>query len=178
MSADFFPPQTPPFSGVLSFQTFEQETEFSSAAWPTPSERSFTVWNAAVPSKKLIKSRTGEKPACGGINHPLIMRYSSKCWSDSTQSFQSVHRSTNYSLLLLLWFAGLLKTTLSLSCWVKHGFNNNTPTIWQSSRLPFATSEISTFLAPCVTLSAAPRSRTSCEMDACFSYNIHAKVKG
>lgn len=40
----------------------------------------------------------------------------------------------------------------SLSCRVKHGFNNNTVTIWQSSWLPFATSEISTFLAPCVTL--------------------------
>ena len=45
-----------------------------------------------------------------------------------------------------------LKNGSGLSCWVKHGFNNNTVTIWQSSWLPFATSEISTFLARPVTL--------------------------
>lgn len=79
----------------------------------------------------------------------------SKCWSDSTRAFKSALGSTNYSLLHLLWFTGLhikkLKNGPNLSCWAKHGFNNNTVTIWQSSWLPFATSEISTFLAPCVT---------------------------
>ena len=67
--------------------------------------------------------------------------------------------------------AFFMKYGWSVSCWVKHGLNNNTAMIWQSSRMPFATSEISTFLARCVTSRQLRGTATSWETNA-GSYDI------